>query len=81
MPDHLQRLHLFDESVSNALHELLDVALEDPEQQLRIQRQTPLLKSPLHSQQLLEVLLNVIVVVNAVKAELYVRLDLLIPLD
>lgn len=63
------------------MHELFDVSLKDAEQQLRIELHAPFLQSLLYSKQLLKVLLNVIVIVDAVQAKLDIRLSLLISLD
>lgn len=61
------------------MHELLDALLKYREEQVRGKLE-PLLKSLRKSEELLEVLGKVMIVVDAVETKFYVRLNLLVVL-
>jgi len=77
---HLHLLQFVNQSVTNPVHELLDVFFKNTEKQVRRDLETPLLQSLRQPQQLLEVLRQLVVIVHAVEAELDIRLNLLVVL-
>ena len=62
------------------MHELLDVFFENTEKQVRRDLETPLFQSLCQTQQLLEVLRQLVVIVHTIEAELDIRLNLLVVL-
>ena len=74
-------LEFINQSISNSVHKLLDVLLEDTEKQVWSDLEVPLLQSLRKAEQLLEVLREFMVIVDTIQTVFDIRLDLFVVLN